>query len=944
MKYQTLFVVIILILIVIISFEIIRPPPQKEGMGMWFKPGGLLFNPPMLPPMWATKLAAQKPVATAPPPAPKIPCNKRLITKFKDKLSDKDQVSDASLNTVLYWFIGSEDLRNTWNTPTDSDKDCSEISNYLNVLTDEYNVKSFKDLLQLKNVLASMYAGSDQNIGVRIDRAYDAIKNTQMDYIYDKSSTYGLGILPSLVNTYNVKQVVFDDKKTIPFFPSNTTEDSLLKRFNTTSIPVKEFPEYMNLMHSYLNPKKTESEFGPVYFTKYHDLVSRITKNTNGVQQILEDFEKIANIKWLGTNVNFYDKLTQIDNYMKCWGEDNLHQFLIKTEFIDSKVGINNNFCETHTIFSEYLKNAAFSENETSVHNLEKPNNDTTITLEHYHSFISILDSKGYIFDKVKDANTWLTGLKSLPYRISVLIQDVNLQSVSQGFSTMNNETVFDYITRNLKSLFGMSNRENFSGENPTNDELQIIQNFLPANKTFDVYHDAIEQLFVYRGLQPYATDNNKTLWAAMIESIKVMSDCGIRADNFATLQTNGSTNAVSKKYIKFDGNNIYFVSSDGVMRSIIQNSMPRSETTTTACSNANLNTVKLGDEVSITIRNSSASTSISTCSGTEIKLKMGIPLQPEVDINPRSTTSKSVIGSPLCVLMDRFTNKDSTVRDWMDVLNTTTSYGITTYADLTEFLTGLSDFQVSYSVNYNSFVEHLANFGMTNYSTNKGNYNLFKSSMTQALNYNYNDNASNVNNIMVFFKANGYNISRYSLISLPYLLVYALKFYDSDKAKYKNNALDIQSPVDSNFTGLGINVDDVFTQAILIGTNMGHTEVAGKLVNCVFPSNLLNILSFIYISEYKAIQSWTYPENPETIKTFMQDVGHALTKFSSDPNYRSSMNTFKLLAGIAFLFPALLFEYMAYNLNNNDANDYYMSETQVTYRAPKYRTVNTMP
>jgi hypothetical protein len=151
----------------------------------------------------------------------------------------------------------------------------------------------------------------------------------------------------------------------------------------------------------------------------------------------------------------------------------------------------------------------------------------------------------------------------------------------------------------------------------------------------------------------------------------------------------------------------------------------------------------------------------------------------------------------------------------------------------------------------------------------------------------------------------------------------------------------DIRDLVGADLVGLNARVEDVFRQVILIATSQNTMVLNGVSSNSLMPASLMDILSFIQISEYNALKAGNYPDDLAKITVFTKDIANSFIKFSTMP--KTDVKLFNLLTALFLLFPSFMFEYLAFNLYNKDY-DYYMSETQVTHRAPGYRTVNTMP
>lgn len=970
MKFQTIFIVFILIIIVVLALQLTHINNSKEGFGFGGVFGGGVFGgggggmfgrgqPPANPFLIAlqnlskTSIYSQKITYVSPPPAKKTPCSESVTNDFVKLIPQGDEPLlppntnyTTVLRDLLYWFIGTYDLRQIWDS--DQMTNCNTISDYLKNLTkDPYNVTNYKEFKNLKTALETVYPNSYNNLGARIDATRNAIssKNLSYDLIYNK--TDGVGNVSKMIKFYGMQQIRIGDKN-VRFIPSDGATDSLLDKFNP--IAPADLPDYMMFIKNLHDATGSEivqnDKFGQYYFDNYHDVLKQLTKNNSNLNAIRDNLTNLLSGEWINSRADtMVKKFNTHLSYMECWKTPDLAIYIELTKNINEKIGIDVNFCETYDRFSRYIMKTAFpnGDNAVDVNNkiFEKPANKSDVTLQTYSDFIDLLDS--VVKDKLKNtsANKWLEDIHGMSYSLQHILTDYGLgadkmrfystaTTTTQSFTTITEESsIINYITRAFKSLF--TTTENLVNTTPRGNDISTIRGFL-SNKEFSVYHDAILQLFISRNLQKYATDAKTSTWDAIMQVMIILSGSGIRVDDFVTLQTAGSNGgSLSNKYVSFGGNMVYFVTFDGVLRDVsIVHPQNMGEPTPVSTDSD----LRFGNNVKVKLLNDP--------SANEIPLTVGIPLQPEVDnADPTTIKSRAVIDSKFCKLMDDFTNTSSDVTTWVSVLKTMASYGISNYSQFTNFLNGLAQFNVYYNTNYKEFTDQLAIFGMTDYAKYQKNYNIFIEDMIR-LGYNYTDNASNVNAIIRFFKSLKYNMAKYNSISMPHILLTNINNYDNNTPKYKNRVKDIQRDVDSKFLELNIDSTVVFEQVLLICISQPTINYMGKNINSLMPSNLGNIMSFTYISEYNALKNGKYPDSPETIYAFTQDLGNALVKFSKTQKYDAYL--FRLLAAMLFLFPSLMFQYIAATMLNNTTYDEIIKEGQVTYRAPVYRTINTTP
>ena len=971
MNFGNTFIILILIIIVVLTLQLIRfgqtssskGRAQQEGFRFGIKPPQFnkppfkppQFNiPPFTPPKFPSFTELMKQYTKAfvipsavlfklPPPPPPTPCKDSITSKFMTSIPKGEEKVDGdyrnALLSLLYWFINPNDKRGLRANWVSTDKNaCIILDSYFSVLTDanKYNVKNYADLKKLKTAFSSAYNSSTESINVSIDEVFNAFNTLSIPItvIYDKNTETGVTDLTNVVQSLGFKNL------SSAFYPKNATDASILQTIikDINGININEVGTYLFVIRKLNGDNYPQNDFGKLYVETLHPKLSQML-NFIGLTEIYETLNYLCYvINWISKDT-FPNMLDKHLKYMKCWGVKDIVAYKQFTDTINRITGIDDDFCKTKEAFVEYWKKSALSPEEYN----KTPIADSAIDYNKYQNFIKDLNQNGYKFKKGQNAASWLNGLNTIGIQNNQLMSDAkNLKSThrtfnnaTESFDAMHSNGLFAQLNRTFRKIFGLK-----EGATDKTDKTAVggydqktinrfLNSSLPIFPKFSYYHDGVVQLFLWRGLENYAgpLTNTNTIWNNMIEVIKALNECGVGIDGFVELQT--SRSKLNKKVVKFPDDSHYYLD-NSVIRSNIPDNMKTSDVKLIE-SPANINSAGFGDSVKVQFRTGA--------SGEVINMetwRIGIPWQPKID--SKTNRSQSVIGSPFIKLMDSFKGSQSQVQDWIDILKSVKTYGISNFQDLKDFINSLASFKVYYGQNYESFMEQLSIFGLNNYTNNKAIYNTFLNDM-KSFNYNYWDNKELITNIIAFLVQVGYKISSYA--GLPHLLLPALKIYSQKNgSKYPNMLSDVTTTV--NIAKLREITKDAslneikfaMNQAYLIASKQDSATINGKTVNSIMSNNVYNMLSFIFKSEYEILKkSDGFPMDKRV--EFIQDIGNSFYKLALTTTNLNDSKEFRRMSTTLILFPHLCFEYIQLRISTSNGayDDYMVTPNQRTDR-----------
>jgi hypothetical protein len=295
-----------------------------------------------------------------------------------------------------------------------------------------------------------------------------------------------------------------------------------------------------------------------------------------------------------------------------------------------------------------------------------------------------------------------------------------------------------------------------------------------------------------------------------------------------------------------------------------------------------------------------------------------------------------------------------TTAVQWVAVLNQLKDLRLSGYTVLTEFITRLNGFGVSYGPKFDNFLLHI-NLFRAELHNGLDPLNIFITDLLNSgLSYKTDESESKVNNIIQYFVYCGYSLQTYSEIAsetasdtdssnkyasaangiydkclksyqlngptpppppsgLPHILITAMITYDKLTPQYKNNLYDLYQPYSSTIKTIQYcDSHEVLKQAYLMSsTSAKYTDGTANL----FANNRKEIVAFLYKEELDAFISDTngnrYSDESKRVK-LMLDISKSMRKYATILQYaEETVYTYNTIANTIQAFPILTFQYL---------------------------------